>query len=283
MAKGGYVCSEVFDHTSVIRFLEARFGVREPNITPWRRAVCGDLTSAFDFASHSARHVSLPSTAGYWDLVLQESKLPPPGVPDSQNVALQAQEPGMRPARPLPYALELDLQAAAAGVHLHFDNRSGVGICCTAYWDASDGLPRRYTLGAGHRLQDFVPLPHGQTLAMTVHGPNGFVRKIRGDGAAPLEVTRQSRAARQHAADCCAMSPLGRSPCASETRLMAEGERSLAVGPGKTAEWRCDLRASHHWYDLSVSAERHYWRLAGHVETGQESYSDPASAAPVLS
>ncbi|HMA50542.1 MAG TPA: phospholipase C, phosphocholine-specific, partial [Magnetospirillaceae bacterium] len=48
--KGGWVNSEVFDHTSVIRFLEARFGVKEPNITPWRRAVTGDLTSAFDFA-----------------------------------------------------------------------------------------------------------------------------------------------------------------------------------------------------------------------------------------
>ena len=50
---GGWVCSETFDHTSLIRFIEARFGVDEPNITPWRRAVCGDLTSAFDFESAS--------------------------------------------------------------------------------------------------------------------------------------------------------------------------------------------------------------------------------------
>ena len=48
-SKGGFVCSQVFDHTSVIRFIETRFGVHEPNITPWRRAVCGDLTTAFDF------------------------------------------------------------------------------------------------------------------------------------------------------------------------------------------------------------------------------------------
>jgi len=33
-SRGGYVNSQVFDHTSVIRFLEARFGVMEPNITP---------------------------------------------------------------------------------------------------------------------------------------------------------------------------------------------------------------------------------------------------------
>ncbi|HEV6966274.1 phosphocholine-specific phospholipase C, partial [Roseateles sp.] len=47
-SRGGWVCSEVLDHTSVLRFLEARFGVAEPHITPWRRAVCGDLTAAFD-------------------------------------------------------------------------------------------------------------------------------------------------------------------------------------------------------------------------------------------
>jgi len=49
-SRGGFVCSEVFDHTSTLQFLEKRFGVREENISDWRRTVCGDLTSAFDFA-----------------------------------------------------------------------------------------------------------------------------------------------------------------------------------------------------------------------------------------
>ena len=44
-SKGGYVNSQLHDHTSVIRFLEVRFGVMEPHISPWRRAVTGDLTS----------------------------------------------------------------------------------------------------------------------------------------------------------------------------------------------------------------------------------------------
>src|SRR4030095_11821797 len=39
-SKGGFVNSQVFDHTSVIRFLEQRFDVQEPNISPWRRTVC---------------------------------------------------------------------------------------------------------------------------------------------------------------------------------------------------------------------------------------------------
>ncbi|HEX3844685.1 MAG TPA: phospholipase C, phosphocholine-specific [Steroidobacteraceae bacterium] len=281
-SRGGYVCSQVFDHTSVIRFLETRFSVREPNITPWRRAVCGDLTSAFDFASHSARSVSLPSTAEYLDLAHQESKLPPPTVPDQQAVALLPQEAGGRPARPLPYALELDLLAARNGVHLHFDNRSGAGICCTAYWDGSDGLPRRYTIGAGHRLPDFVPLPRGRKLAMTVYGPNGFVRKVSADGSAPLEVTAR---AEPHGNIRLRLRNVSDRALTAHVRDEAygQGERTIALEPGKTAEWPCELQASHHWYDLSVSTGHHQWRLAGHVETGQESYSDPASGAPVLS
>src|SRR5262249_27464773 len=63
--KGGWVCSEVFDHTSIIRFMERRFGVKEPNITPWRRAVCGDLTSAFDFDQSRTAVGKLPNVTAY--------------------------------------------------------------------------------------------------------------------------------------------------------------------------------------------------------------------------
>jgi phospholipase C len=46
-SRGGYVCSDVFDHTSMLQFVETRFGVEVPNITEWRRRTCGDLTTAF--------------------------------------------------------------------------------------------------------------------------------------------------------------------------------------------------------------------------------------------
>jgi phospholipase C len=64
-SKGGWVSSELFDHTSIIRFVEKRFGVIEPHISPWRRAICGDLTSAFDFTRQSSSVPPLPSTAAY--------------------------------------------------------------------------------------------------------------------------------------------------------------------------------------------------------------------------
>src|SRR5262249_38879897 len=48
--RGGYVCSRTYDHTSMLKMLERRFGVHEPNISAWRRRTCGDLWEVFDFS-----------------------------------------------------------------------------------------------------------------------------------------------------------------------------------------------------------------------------------------
>ena len=67
-SRGGLVCPDVFDHTSTLRFLETRFGVEVPNLSAWRRAVTGDLTSAFNFAAPpkfsapSLPHLATPAT-----------------------------------------------------------------------------------------------------------------------------------------------------------------------------------------------------------------------------
>ncbi len=64
-SRGGLVCSDVFDHTSTLRFLETRFGVRVPNLTSWRRKATGDLTSAFNFAARpNHSRPSLPHSRG---------------------------------------------------------------------------------------------------------------------------------------------------------------------------------------------------------------------------
>jgi phospholipase C len=68
---GGMVCSDLFDHTSLIRFIEARFGVHEPNISGWRRQNCGDLTSAFRFRQPATRY----PRNGELGLALTESRL----------------------------------------------------------------------------------------------------------------------------------------------------------------------------------------------------------------
>jgi phospholipase C len=49
-SRGGYLYSGVVDHTSTLRFIETRFGVKVPNLTAWRRGVTGDLTGALALA-----------------------------------------------------------------------------------------------------------------------------------------------------------------------------------------------------------------------------------------
>ena len=62
-SRGGYVCSDVFDHTSQMRFLEERFGVKAPNISEWRRKNSGDLTTSLQVTrSPDVSVPTLPAT-----------------------------------------------------------------------------------------------------------------------------------------------------------------------------------------------------------------------------
>jgi phospholipase C len=97
-SRGGYVCSETFDHTSVIRFLEVVTGVVEPNISQWRRQLCGDLTSAFDFSTATSGLPPLPATG-------TRARQSADGCVETRVSVLtmksetSRQEPGNRPAR----------------------------------------------------------------------------------------------------------------------------------------------------------------------------------------
>jgi phospholipase C len=103
-SRGGYVCSDTFDHTSQMRFLETRFGVMAPNISAWRRSVTGDLTTTLHVSSPDTSVPRLPATAGTADRVVKaectslqllevDVKNPAPyPLPTSQRIP--SQEPG---------------------------------------------------------------------------------------------------------------------------------------------------------------------------------------------
>jgi phospholipase C len=79
---GGWVCSQPFDHTSVLQFVERVTGVRESNITAWRRETFGDLTAAFRFDDVATQPVRLPDTAGLLVRAGYEAaSLPIPSLP----------------------------------------------------------------------------------------------------------------------------------------------------------------------------------------------------------
>jgi phospholipase C len=96
-SRGGFVSSDLFDNTSILRFLEARFGAEVPNLSAWRRATVGDLTSAFNFAVPDFSVPTLPSTTTGIPEVIQQcaaslaGTMPYP-VPNPQS--LPSQEAG---------------------------------------------------------------------------------------------------------------------------------------------------------------------------------------------
>ncbi|MFE0796126.1 phosphocholine-specific phospholipase C [Streptomyces mutabilis] len=277
-SKGGFVCSETFDHTSVIRFMERRFGVREPNISPWRRTVCGDLTSAFDFSRKDSRPARLPDTDAYEppDRERHPDYRPtPPADPD-----MPRQERGLRPARPLRYVPHVDgaVDAAAGKFTLTFASgpRAGAAFLVTS-GNRTDG-PWTYTTEAGKTIADtWNSVYSGGSYDLTVHGPNGFLRAFRGAGRATgAEVTAR------HTGDDLRLTFTNAGSGTARLRVAdAYGGRSrtVTVRPGATVHHTVDLARSRRWYDVTVTSESDpafLRRLAGHVENGRPGVSDPA-------
>jgi phospholipase C len=93
---GGWVCSQAFDHTSVLQFLERLTGVAEPNISAWRRQTFGDLTAAFRFDAELAGAPRLPDTTNTLSRARFESAyLPRPTLPGAEQSS-PSQERGER-------------------------------------------------------------------------------------------------------------------------------------------------------------------------------------------
>lgn len=222
-SRGGMVCSQIFDHTSITQFLEVwlthKTGktVRETNISPWRRAVCGDLTSVFrpwngekiEFPKPVVREEFFPSIhqaqfkpvpkdyrkldAG--DIILAREKSP------KAAAFLPRQELGTRPACALPYQLSVDAarsadagkfkltftagkerfgsRSAGAAFHVYAPGRPDkTGLDPAAF---EHGKTRAYTAPAGGSVSgdwSFDRFVDG-LLHLRVHGPNGFFREFR--------------------------------------------------------------------------------------------------------
>ena len=103
-SRGGYVCSETFDHTSQLRFIEERFGVRAPNISEWRRRAVGDLTATLRLGHPDPSVPPLPSTSrdsvakvmaeGCQENDILEIRDDQPPYPMPHVQRMPAQEPG---------------------------------------------------------------------------------------------------------------------------------------------------------------------------------------------
>jgi len=213
--RGGYVCSEVFDHTSSLQFLEnfleKKTGkkIKEENITSWRRTVCGDLTAAF--RPYKGENITLPEFLEKEKFIESIYNAKFKGLPDKYKKltdteitainageklpVMPAQEKGIRDACALPYELyvhgslskdkksfEIDFEAAK---NILGNKASG----CPFYVHAVDAterwLPttRDYAITAGDTQKDAWALDkfENNIYHLKVYGPNGFYRAFKGN------------------------------------------------------------------------------------------------------
>jgi len=282
-SRGGWVNSQLFDHTSVGQFLEQRFGIRIPAISPWHRAVCGDMTSAFDFVNpNQAPLPVLPRVTNSAAPIARIEQLPKPAPPETPEQLFQ--EPGTRRSRALPYELHVHARLAPQSriLTLEFHNTGRAGAVFHVYDRLHlDRIPRRYTVEPTKSLTDDWLLHQDQgRYDLWVYGPNGFVREFQGDTTgqyASVEVnlnydpgntlirligTQQG----QHAVRL--------SVRASAYHL--DGPWPLHLVPKRHTTIEHSLIGSHGWYDFTVTGERFLRRFAGRVETGAPSVTDPA-------
>ena len=300
-SRGGWVDSQVFDHTSVIRFIEARFGVPEPNISAWRRAVCGDLTGAFNFADpdEAVFFDQLPATLA---LAAKARALPGRSVPATPTVpALPVQDAGVRPSRALPYDLQVDCKLVPSGrrddampdVRLDLRNHGLQGAVFHVYdRNRLTELPRRYTVERSKQLRDrWAPTASGD-YDLWVLGPNGFHRHVTGKveraGLVPQRLP-EVRASSDRASGELVLVLLNDGDSTRTFVLGANaydtGAAQHTVAAGGRQVMRLPLRKSGYWYDISVGVQGlpgFSRRFAGRLETGRPSISDPLMAGPAL-
>lgn len=284
--RGGFVDSEVFDHTSVLRFLETwTKAIGKPavchNISAWRRAVCGDLTSAFDFGWPVFGMPPLPSPRPARLTAAGGTKIGP-----TTNVR-PTQEPGRSPARALPYQPNAWITGwhRSGGTNRLTVSMANVGAGATssahfAVYSGGGRPPQQFTVAPGETATGTVDVGahHRSHYHLTIVGPNRFLRRMTGvaNGAEGLEVTTR----------------FAGTPAKLWFDFVNESGRAatFTVTPNNyraDGPWTCHLAAGandsrgfntvvdqHGWYDFTVTCSADlFWtrRVVGHIESGRPS------------
>nr|WP_196054782.1 phospholipase C, phosphocholine-specific [Nocardia aurantiaca] len=261
-SRGGWVNSQVFDHTSVLRFLEQWTGVAEPNISAWRRAVCGDLTSCFDFGKRDTSIPALPDANAERARAAGQKNLPKPAPPAPAGQRLPAQDPGRAKARPLPYQPVAWLEVTAAAATVRFGNQGTVAMPFQTF-AYHDNSIRQTVVAPGGAAQERFQL--GGTYDFAIHAPNGFL--VEASGTADT-ATLTAAAAIGGSADKPAFVVTVTNSGTSAMTIEVGGSRTTINGG---ADHQITAPLDEGWYDLTLTLSGNSdWRrhFAGHLENG---------------
>lgn len=291
-SRGGWVNSQIFDHTSILMFLEQRFGVKETNISPYRRTVCGDLTSAFNFKTPNEDLLPILNGTKTRDEAdqLRKSQESLPAVPIPSEIKQPIQESGIRRSRALPYELHTSARCQADGtVQLLFSNTGRQAAVFHVYDQLNlSRVPRRYIVEAGKTLDDAWDAKKDNLgrYDLWVLGPNGFHRHFKGDvnRVNDLKINPEIRICYDIAngnvyAELINTGSKEMEFSISPVAYRIDAPVKIKVPAGGTATQHWDLKDSWQWYDFAVTCTddaKFYRRFAGRIETGKDSVSDPA-------
>ncbi|WP_144112747.1 phosphocholine-specific phospholipase C [Paraburkholderia sp. BCC1886] len=290
-SRGGFVNSQVFDHTSVLRFIERRFGVTESNISPWRRAVCGDLFSAFNFSTPNddpVPTIPAPTKATADAQATQQSTAGAVPVPSVATQTLPQQMLTSRPSRALPYELHVSANADVSGgnIWLVFSNTGAAAAVFHVYDRLHlDRVPRRYTVEAGKQLSDSwsaVTDDAGQ-YDLWVLGPCGFHRLFQGNvSAVSTGANPEIRVCYEVSSNAVYLTLMNTGTASASfvvnsNAYRTDGPWTYEVPAGTQVEPYWSLASVGGWYDFTATVSGGFARrFAGRVETGADSTSDPA-------
>ncbi|MBB2159219.1 phosphocholine-specific phospholipase C [Gluconacetobacter sacchari] len=315
-SRGGWVNSQLFEHSSTLQFLETfireKFGrtVTETNISPWRRAISGDLTSCFRPYDGTVPTLPFLDRDTHLRMIEDARDRPLPGgfraLAPADIAALRAdpatlrdtvrQEPGTRPACALPYepycdgGLSADGSQVAlslrAGTALHGPRAAGLpfNIYCHGIGPDAAMQAGTYAVAAGDTLAESFALPADGRYDVTVHAPNGFYRRFAGRSGGPRLLAACSYLRGRGRDLVLRLTNRGRTPLTLTCALAGPGgtARTLHLAPGHGAEAAFDLAAGAMWYDVTLTSPHDpdlAYRFAGRVETGRPGRTDPAMGA----
>lgn len=278
--KGGFVNSEVSDHTSVLQFLENfimkkyKKNVHVDNISDWRRAVCGDLTSAFNSSSVKAPQMNYLDQKDYAKTINAAKNKPVPNLKwysenELSGNLLEIQERGLKPSNPLPYHFHINLE----GEQIKMANLKENGVPLLIYDRTQFNSTHYHFSYALYSKQELSHPVHSGAYDYEIFGPNGFFRKFKGNNISELEVILVNMTSKNQV-ELTIRNHKKKNFSINLEDLYTKNKKTISVQKPEE-KIIIDLEKYKGWYDLKLTLNDCLWHFAGRVETGKVSVSDP--------